>query len=80
MEQRLQDKDNDMKLMSRKVQLESKNYRQQLLNEQKKTKEVMLKLEKARLEISGYRKLEEFAVGSKIIEMNALNYNFIFNF
>ncbi|XP_034481807.1 probable protein phosphatase DDB_G0282105 [Drosophila innubila] len=61
LEQRLQDKDNDMKLMSRKVQLESKNFRQQLLNEQKKTKEVMLKLEKARLEISGYRKLEEFA-------------------
>ncbi|XP_062128259.1 uncharacterized protein LOC133840445 isoform X1 [Drosophila sulfurigaster albostrigata] len=62
LEQRLQEKDNDMKLMSRKVQLESKNCRQQLLNEQKKTKEVLLKLEKARLEISGYRKLEEFTI------------------
>ncbi|XP_030570841.1 DNA ligase 1 [Drosophila novamexicana] len=62
LEQRLQEKDNDMKLMTRKVQLESKNFRQQLLNEQKKCKEVMLKLEKARLEISGYRKLEEFTV------------------
>jgi len=51
-----------MKLMARKVQLESKNFRQQLLNEQKKGKEVMLKLEKARLEISGYRKLEEYTV------------------
>lgn len=62
MEQRLQEKDNDMKLMARKVQLETKNFRQQLLNEQKKCKEVMLKLEKARLEISGYRKLDEFTV------------------
>ncbi|KAH8365561.1 hypothetical protein KR093_002006, partial [Drosophila rubida] len=62
LEQRLQEKDNDMKLMSRKVQLEAKNYRQQLLNEQKKTKEVLLKLEKARLEMSGYRKLEEFTI------------------
>lgn len=51
-----------MKLMARKVQLETKNFRQQLLNEQKKSKEVMLKLEKARLEISGYRKLDEFTV------------------
>lgn len=65
LEQRLQEKDNDMKLMTRKVQLESKNFRQQLLNEQKKCKEVMLKLEKARLEISGYRKLEEFTVSPK---------------
>lgn len=62
LEQRLQEKDNDTKLMARKVQLETKNIRQQLLNEQKKCKEVMLKLEKARLEISGYRKLEEFTV------------------
>ncbi|XP_017862599.1 PREDICTED: lebercilin isoform X2 [Drosophila arizonae] len=62
LEQRLQEKDNDMKLMARKVQLESKNFRQQLLNEQKKCKEVMLKLEKAKLEISGYRKLEEFTI------------------
>ncbi|XP_030385530.1 uncharacterized protein LOC115632492 [Scaptodrosophila lebanonensis] len=65
LEQRLIDKDNDMKLMARKVQLESKNFRQQLLNEQKKSKEVMLKLEKARLEISGYRKLEEFTLGGE---------------
>ncbi|XP_016999867.2 putative leucine-rich repeat-containing protein DDB_G0290503 [Drosophila takahashii] len=64
LEQRLEDKDNDMKLMARKVQLESKNFRQQLLNEQKKGKEVMLKLEKARLEISGYRKLEEYTLGT----------------
>ncbi|EDW79404.1 uncharacterized protein Dwil_GK20432 [Drosophila willistoni] len=63
LEQRLQDKDNDMKLMARKVQLETKNFRQQLLNEQKKGKEVMLKLEKARLELSGYRKLEEYTLG-----------------
>ncbi|XP_037720051.1 myosin heavy chain, embryonic smooth muscle isoform isoform X2 [Drosophila subpulchrella] len=65
LEQRLEDKDNDMKLMARKVQLESKNFRQQLLNEQKKGKEVMLKLEKARLEISGYRKLEEYTLGTE---------------
>ncbi|XP_017080515.1 myosin heavy chain, embryonic smooth muscle isoform isoform X2 [Drosophila eugracilis] len=64
LEQRLEDKDNDMKLMARKVQLESKNFRQQLLNEQKKGKEVMLKLEKAKLEISGYRKLEEYTLGT----------------
>ncbi|KAH8379675.1 hypothetical protein KR009_006483, partial [Drosophila setifemur] len=64
LEQRLEDKDNDMKLMARKVQLESKNFRQQLLNEQKKCKEVMLKLEKAKLEISGLRKLEEYTLGS----------------
>lgn len=53
-----------MKLMARKVQLESKNFRQQLLNEQKKCKEVMLKLEKSKLEISGYRKLEEYTVST----------------
>ncbi|KAH8234762.1 hypothetical protein KR032_002798, partial [Drosophila birchii] len=64
LEQRLEDKDNDMKLMARKVQLESKNFRQQLLNEQKKCKEVMLKLEKSKLEISGYRKLEEYTLGT----------------
>ncbi|KAH8268761.1 hypothetical protein KR018_003552, partial [Drosophila ironensis] len=64
LEQRLEDKDNDMKLMARKVQLESKNFRQQVLNEQKKCKEVMLKLEKAKLEISGYRKLEEYTLGT----------------
>lgn len=64
LEQRLEEKDNDMKLMARKVQLESKNFRQQLLNEQKKCKEVMLKLEKAKLEVSGYRKLEEYTLGT----------------
>eukprot|EP00099_Drosophila_melanogaster_P021672 NP_648946.3 uncharacterized protein Dmel_CG6652 [Drosophila melanogaster] len=64
LEQRLEEKDNDMKLMARKVQLESKNIRQQLLNEQRKGKEVMLKLEKAKLEISGYRKLEEYTLGT----------------
>ncbi|KAH8343271.1 hypothetical protein KR059_007675 [Drosophila kikkawai] len=64
LEQRLEDKDNDMKLMARKIQLESKNLRQQLLNEQKKCKEVMLKLEKSKLEISGYRKLEEYTLGT----------------
>ncbi|XP_017087489.2 DNA ligase 1 [Drosophila bipectinata] len=64
LEQRLEDKDNDMKLMARKVQLEAKNFRQQLLNEQKKCKEVMLKLEKAKLEVSGYRKLEEYTLGT----------------
>ncbi|XP_017028429.1 inner centromere protein A [Drosophila kikkawai] len=64
LEQRLEDKDNDMKLMARKIQLESKNFRQQLLNEQKKCKEVMLKLEKSKLEISGYRKLEEYTLGT----------------
>ncbi|XP_017128235.1 lebercilin [Drosophila elegans] len=72
LEQRLEDKDNDMKLMARKVQLESKNFRQQLLNEQKKGKEVMLKLEKAKLEISGYRKLEEYTLGTdKVNPMSA---------
>ncbi|EDV52005.2 lebercilin [Drosophila erecta] len=64
LEQRLEEKDNDMKLLARKVQLESKNVRQQLLNEQRKGKEVMLKLEKAKLEISGYRKLEEYTLGT----------------
>ncbi|XP_039489254.2 protein MLP1 [Drosophila santomea] len=64
LELRLEEKDNDMKLLARKVQLESKNVRQQLLNEQRKGKEVMLKLEKAKLEISGYRKLEEYTLGT----------------
>ncbi|EDW33087.1 GL16066 [Drosophila persimilis] len=64
LEQRIEEKDNDIKLMARKVQLESKNFRQQLLNEQKKSKELMLKLEKSRLEISGYRKLEEYTLGT----------------
>ncbi|XP_034656009.1 uncharacterized protein LOC117893486 [Drosophila subobscura] len=71
LEQRIEEKDNDIKLMARKVQLESKNFRQQLLNEQKKCKEMMLKLEKSKLEISGYRKLEEYTLGTD--KVNAMS-------
>ncbi|XP_054732519.1 lebercilin [Anastrepha obliqua] len=59
LETRLQEKDNDMKLLARRVQIETKNFKQQILAEQKRTKEALLKLEKARLELSGYRKLDE---------------------
>ncbi|XP_073836131.1 uncharacterized protein isoform X1 [Musca autumnalis] len=59
LETRLQEKDNDLKMMARKMQLESKQAKQQLLAANNKTKEVLMKLEKARLELSGFRKLEE---------------------
>ncbi|XP_036338173.1 lebercilin-like [Rhagoletis pomonella] len=59
LETRLQEKDNDMKLLARRVQIETKNFKQQLLTEQKRTKDALMKLEKARLELSGYRKLDE---------------------
>nr|XP_014088784.2 lebercilin [Bactrocera oleae] len=59
LETRLQEKDSDMKLLARRVQIETKNFKQQLLAEQKRTKDALLKLEKARLELSGYRKLDE---------------------
>ncbi|XP_067646634.1 lebercilin [Eurosta solidaginis] len=59
LETRLQEKDNDMKLLARRVQIETKNFKQQILTEQKRTKDALLKLEKARLELSGYRKLDE---------------------
>ncbi|CAD7002698.1 unnamed protein product [Ceratitis capitata] len=59
LETRLQEKDNDMKLLARRVQIETKNFKQQIMAEQKRAKEAVLKLEKARLELSGYRKLDE---------------------
>lgn len=59
---RLQEKENDMKMMARKFQLEAKQFKQHLQMEQRKTKEVMMKLEKSRLELSGFRKLEELQV------------------
>lgn len=62
LETRLQEKDNDIKMMARKLQLEAKQSKQQLQMEQKKTKEVLMKLENARLELSGFRKLEELQV------------------
>lgn len=62
LETRLQEKDSDMKLLARRVQIETKNFKQQLLAEQKRTKDALLKLEKARLELSGYRKLDELGV------------------
>uniref|UniRef100_A0A1I8M498 Lebercilin domain-containing protein n=1 Tax=Musca domestica TaxID=7370 RepID=A0A1I8M498_MUSDO len=65
LETRLQEKDNDLKMMARKMQLESKQAKQQLLAEQRKTKEVLMKLEKARLELSGFRKLEELQLQDK---------------
>lgn len=61
-ETRLQEKDNDLKMMARRMQLEAKQSKQQLQVEQKKNKEILMKLEQARLELSGYRKLEEFQV------------------
>lgn len=62
LETRLQEKDNDIKMMARKMQLEAKQSKQQLQMEQKKNKEILMKLEKVRLELSGYRKLEELQV------------------
>lgn len=62
LETRLQEKDSDMKLLARRVQIETKNFKQQLLTEQKRTKDALLKLEKVRLELSGYRKLDELGV------------------
>ncbi|KAL9907500.1 uncharacterized protein ACN427_003629 isoform 1-T3 [Glossina fuscipes fuscipes] len=59
LETRLQEKENDIKMMARKFQLEAKQFKQHLQMEQRKTKEVMMKLEKSRLELSGFRKLEE---------------------
>ncbi|KAM7358629.1 uncharacterized protein ACRADG_003527 isoform 2-T2 [Cochliomyia hominivorax] len=65
LETRLQEKDNDMKMMARKMQLETKQFKQQLQMEQKKNKELLMKLEKVRIELSGYRKLEEFQLQDK---------------
>ncbi|XP_075162470.1 uncharacterized protein LOC142235118 [Haematobia irritans] len=65
LETRLHEKDNDIKMMARKMQLESKQAKQQLQMEQRKTKEVLMKLEKARLELSGFRKLEELQLHDK---------------
>ncbi|XP_023301150.2 lebercilin-like protein [Lucilia cuprina] len=65
LETRLQEKDNDMKMMARKMQLEAKQAKQQLQTEQKKNKDILMKLEKARLELSGYRKLEELQLQEK---------------
>lgn len=62
LEARLQEKDNDIKMMARKKQLELKQSKHQLQMEQKKSKELLMKLEHARLELSGYRKLEEIQV------------------
>lgn len=57
-----------MKLLARRVQIETKNFKQQIMAEQKRAKEAVLKLEKARLELSGYRKLDELGVsGNEII-------------
>lgn len=56
-----------MKLFARKVQLESKNYKKQLVNEQNRHKDLIIKLEKTRLELSGYRKLDELGVNKSKI-------------
>lgn len=62
LEQRVMEKENDLKMMARKMQIEAKTYKQNLQNEQRKTKDIMLRYEKARLELSGYYKLEEMHV------------------
>ncbi|TMW52197.1 hypothetical protein DOY81_002756 [Sarcophaga bullata] len=65
LEARLQEKENDIKMMARKKQLELKQSKHQLQMEQKKSKELLMKLEHARLELSGYRKLEEIQLQEK---------------
>lgn len=61
-ESQLLEKDNEIKIITKKLHLESKRCKYQLQLEQQKTKEVMMKLEKARTELMGFRKIEEIQV------------------
>lgn len=52
LEERLMDKDNDVKLLSRRLQLELKSYKMQLQHESHKYRECYGKLERAHAEIA----------------------------
>lgn len=61
-EAQLLEKDNELKTIAKKLQLESKRCKHYLHVEQQKTKDAMLKLEKTRAELISFRKLEELQV------------------
>ncbi|XP_037939816.1 lebercilin-like protein [Teleopsis dalmanni] len=54
----LQEKNNEMNLYTRKTQLEIKNLKQQIQNDQKQQRETMVMLDRTRLELSGLRKFD----------------------
>ncbi|XP_037905707.1 lebercilin-like protein isoform X2 [Hermetia illucens] len=51
LESRLNEKDNDVKLLARRIQLEAKNYKAQIYKEQQKYKQLIQKLEQARCDV-----------------------------
>lgn len=62
MEMKLQEKDNEMKLLARKLQLETKSFKIQVQMEHKRYKDAMAKLEKAKNELAVFNKLDELEV------------------
>lgn len=62
MEIKLQEKDNEMKLLARKLQLETKSFKIQVQMEHKRYKDAMAKLEKAKNELAVFNKLDELEV------------------
>lgn len=82
MEIKLQEKDNELKLLARKLQLETKSFKIQVQMEHKRYKDAMAKLEKTKNELAVFNKLDELEVslphGSyfshKIFHKNIINY------
>ncbi|XP_055909182.1 lebercilin-like protein [Eupeodes corollae] len=70
LETRLQEKETDMKLLARRLQLESKNSKKELFSEQKKRKEALIQLEKVKLELSGYVKIDELNLNEKLSKLS----------
>lgn len=68
MEIKLQEKDNEMKLLARKLQLETKSFKIQVQLEHKRYKDAMAKLEKAKNELAVFNKLDELEV-SELFEL-----------
>ncbi|KAL5291083.1 LCA5 family protein [Megaselia abdita] len=66
MEIKLQEKDNEMKLLARKLQLETKSFKIQVQLEHKRYKDAMAKLEKAKNELAVFNKLDELEFNDKL--------------
>ncbi|XP_055843257.1 lebercilin-like protein [Episyrphus balteatus] len=70
LETRLQEKETDMKLLARRLQLETKNSKKELFSEQKRRKEALMQLEKVKQELSGYVKIDELNLNDKLTKLS----------
>jgi hypothetical protein len=74
LENRLLEKDNDAKILVRRLQLEAKNFKAQMMHETQKNRDLHMKLERAHLEITrlvGALEIYEKKAPNSILKSNS---------